>query len=476
MTPRASGGVRVLLATIALVAAALAGCTPEAAIEPDTATPPPEPTHAIVYFEERWSVPAATATSTALSRVQGADWRISGIDLATGEETVLAEETSATSAPSFSAVLSPDAERLLYGVTAATRDARGFARFALPDPMQLHLLDLRTGEDIVVCPQPVRSFGWDGADIIATTWRGVVTQLQPTGETMISNPPANAILRISGSSVTTVVPEATARDTDTPDPAETTQFEFLGSDGGDLYFNEGLDAGDLRGYGPDVQGIWRLSSGETSPTIALSLMWGRWPLSMSGVSNRGQRVFPPPANPYAGFLGNGLFPVQTVSAEISVVEERVPPSEDPPHGVEVRRASDMEVIRSVEMTDAIQWGPLLDPAVTRWADTRRLGPPNAPVFGTWLCETDFASLETTLLANVSLDASSTVSLGYLGPDLDILYATWQSSLFQPTFPVKVFVWERAAGESRTLIELLPRHERSSTRVELIGGASLEPRR
>lgn len=479
MTPCAARrlGARALLAlAVALAAVSLSGCTPETAVEPaaeTTATPPPEATHAIVYIAEDWTDPPP-----AISRPsdRGIDWRISGIDLATGEETVLAEETSATTEPQFLPALSPDGSQVLYGVPITGLDGYPLHTLGYPRDLRLHRLDLKTGADSVACPQPVRSFGWDGSDIIATTWRDWLPVVSVNGIGYAS-PPHNAVLRITGSTVTTLVADGRERPSRDDRSALADQLEFLGADNGDLYFNAVSDMGGAVWFSdPPPEHIWRVGSGESSPTIALSIK------SSSGWTEPGtevvseRRISIPPANPYAPFLANGVFPTGQWLTRL-----RMSPmggeSEETSHAVLVRRASDMTIVRSSEVTPTTtrlrQYEPLLDPHATRWLDARRLAPPQVPEAGDWLFETDIVSLETTRLTNLSRDASATAPLGYIGSGLDVLYATEMPSIPQPPSPRRVFLWERATGESRLLVELVATHEYAFTEVELIGGAALE---
>jgi hypothetical protein len=340
--------------------------------------------------------------------------------------------------------------------------------------MRLYRLDLTTEETLEVCPQPVRSFGWDGDDIIATAWRDVIVVEDPPS-TSYTSPPPNAVLRISGSEVTTIVAQAGARPERTDDGALTGQLDYLGSDDGELYFEERSDGtGGLTFSGSEPRRIWRLRSGETSLAPAITLQsadpW-RYPGSPDAFEDLA------PGTDYAASLALGLFPTMVVHLSTQAVSGMYR-ADVVARDVNVRTASDMEIARSFETTTTeplpgqFVW-PLYTPDLSRWLDQRRLAPPVVAEEGTWLCETDAASQETTALALVNRSRAISDILGYVGSDLNVLYASGDGRYGPAPVPRTLSLFERAAGESRQLIELAATHKYATMRVELVGGAVLE---
>lgn len=143
--------------------------------------------------------------------------------------------------------------------------------------------------------------------------------------------------------------------------------------------------------------------------------------------------------------------------------------------VNLRTPGDMEVVGSFETTFTPplpdrSWPPLFNADLTRWLDQRRLAPPRVSEEGTWLCETDAASQETTALVLLDREKTDFEVLGYVGED-SVLFAS--GSFGVASVPRTLSVWERASGESRELIELDATHAQTNVRIALIGGAALE---
>lgn len=467
--------IHISLCVIMIVAAAmpLAGCTSETAVEPaaeTTTTPPPEPTHAIVYIEEQWTEPASDDSD---SDARGIDWRISGIDLATGEESVLLADTATMASPPVGLLLSPDGTQLLYG-EPVQRPSGVLVRYA-GWALELHRVDLATETDEVVLPF-VRSFGWDGADIIATTWRDWISVIDGAGAIAYSSPPPNGVVRVSGSEVTTLVPDAPALPAEPDATMLTQQLAYLGSDGGDLYFDEPQL---VPHWGP-LQAplhIWRLRSGETSLTPAITLTSGNVAVGPEGGGPWERRPDWAYEADMARFLGNGLFPTQQWYARLVTYPGGGSSPEETSESVIVRRASDMKVVASIEITPTVPFqyrvGRAFDAQITRWLEARTLAPPEVPQAGTWLCETEFDSGRMTPIANMSRDASATALMGYVGTDLDALYVSEKPTAPELASPRRVFMWERSTGESRLLVEFVAAHDYANTQVELVGDAALE---
>lgn len=258
----------IALTALALTTLALTACTSGAVTSEPSAAP--APTHAIVYVAEHWVTPSPAGSEEDLTQV-GVNWRVSAIDLASGEERILAADLLAIIEPRQLPALSPDGSQLLYGKPEFPADAIPSRYFNPAGSMRLYRLDLATGEALEACPQLVRSFGWDGDDVIATTWRDAIIA-KDGASTSYSTPPPDAVLRVSGSEISTIVPEVAVRSEDPDVGALTDQLDYLGSDGGDLYFEEHSDMIRTPGRGdPTPRRIWRLHSGETSLTPAITL-------------------------------------------------------------------------------------------------------------------------------------------------------------------------------------------------------------
>jgi len=468
------------VAAIALagVALAFAGCTPEPASGPSDESLP-EPTHAIVRIAEEWTVPPSLDADGAIrpGRYSGVNWRISAIDLETGEETIFAEESSAAVIPDTMPVLSPDGRQLLYGVP----DLTGFVSyrsFGGSPGQRLYRLDLATGESVVACPQLVKSFGWDGEDIIATTWRGWLG-----GGGGFRSPPTNGVLRIAGSDVTTLVAEVPAGPwppVDGPAPdGPTGQLEYLGADDGELYFVEtSFGGGTFGGFNPIPIDIWRLRSGESSVSAAITLVgnYGGW---------AGQELTEPletllDRSMYATTLGEGLFPTHQYTVEQPTGFNALASATgvEASHTVVVHTARDMQAVGSFEttVTEPLPGQfvrPIYAGNLSRWLDQRRLGPPDVPEEGTWLCETDAASQETTALVLLNRSRAISGVLGYVGPELDVLYTSGDGRYGSAPPPRTVYLWERATAQSRVLAELEGSEHTVGVQIDLAGAAALE---
>ncbi len=471
---------RLAFATTALAILLLAsGCTASEPAPGDSAdAPTAEPTHAIVFVSEEWTNPAEPATPEEAATMHGTGWRILAIDLASGEERVLAEESSATAPPGQPPALSPDGTQLLYGtwdMRPETNYVPHMSNFSAA--MQLHLLDLRTGDQSDVCSATVRSFGWDGSDIVATTWRGAwLVSRDANGGVTYTSPPPNAVIRVSGSTVTTIVPEVpTPDDVDLEGDGIVRQLNYLGSDEGDLYFEEG-PAG-YYAFDSASSRVWRIRSGETSPTLALDL---------DRDSGWGATGGPYQSLPLTGFmassmsgawLAEGLLPTRQWYYDDVKQPDGSFRTEETSISVLVRRASDMQIERSFEMTGSTPFSektvfPVFDVGVTRWLDQRHLEPPTAPEAGMWLCETDAASLETTPVALMSADDTLGEALGYIGSDLNVLYTTGNNT-FGSLAPRTLRLWDRSTGDSRELAAFEGKHELTNFMLAYVGGTVLE---
>ncbi len=469
---------RLALATAVLAILLFAsGCTAsEPVSESPMSTAIPEPTHAVVLVTDSWTEPSPPESGGTIPTVHGLSWRVSAIELSTGEERILAEETSQTTFPLQVPVISPDGTELLYATMELPAEALPLSRGGWWESMRLHRLDLDTGESSEVCSATVRSFGWDGADIIVTLWRDMWHFDTGPDAGGFTSPPPNAVLRVSGSAITTIVPEVpTPSDVDR-EGGMRGQLEYLGSDREDLYFHEIPDA---FGYslGPQPTRVWRIRSGETSPTIALQLDQGMAWAEPGGPHESlpgGDGMYGPPMEQH---LSEELFP--TRQWYFTTVEHPGGwfDTAETSAAILVRRAENMRVERSFETTNAeplpghrVQ--PVFDAGVTRWLDQRRLGPPTVPEEGLWLCETDAASLETTSIALLARSKTLGTALGYIGSDLDVLFATGNNN-FMPPAPRAIFLWDRSSGDRRTLIELEGSHDTSLMTITYVGGVALE---